>query len=365
MILSFVTLSAGMFNPANVMKNKSQNMGRFFSNKQESKVLEPEDDKIYFAAFPDFGGEENTVTDERIDEFESLSEKGIAWASFSQHWFQGITYPKDKIHTINDKGIIPYVRFMPRSSLDESQKEEKFTLEHIIDGEFDTELREWAKDAKADDIPIIIDFAVEMNGDWFKWSGIFNGAGTKDAYGNPNLYDGPERYRDAYRHIIDIFKKENVHNITWFFHPSIMSTPSEEWNAPKYYYPGDEYIDWIGISIYGALNPKTDSWNSFEDILSSGYKQILEISDNKPLAILELGVTDNHPLGKKSKWIKDAFDTILSKKYLDFKAVTYWHENWDDNGVLSSLRIDSSSESLQAFKDAVKNDKFTSTPNIQ
>ena len=28
--------------------------------------------------------------------------------------------------------------------------------------------------------------------------------------------------------------------------------PNIEWNEPKYYYPADDYIDWIGISIFGA-----------------------------------------------------------------------------------------------------------------
>ena len=34
----------------------------------------------------------------------------------------------------------------------------------------------------------------------------------------PNFPDGPERFRDAYRHIIDLFRKEGVKNITWCFH---------------------------------------------------------------------------------------------------------------------------------------------------
>jgi len=339
-------------------------MGQLLLAQNPVKVLAPEDNKIYFGAFPDFGGEENIVTEKRIEEFESLSRKKMAWVVFSQHWFQGMKYPKKEIHTIKDTGSIPYVRLLPRSTLKEFQKEENFSLIKIINGEFDNELKRWAEEAKNDNIPILIDFAVEMNGDWFGWSGNLNGADRRDGYGNSSYYDGPEKYRDAYRHIIDLFRDAGVHHVTWVFHPTIKSTPNETWNSPKYYYPGDDYIDWIGVSIYGPFHPKENYWDTFEEILSSNYRKIIEISTKKPLAILELGVTDHHPLGKKPKWIEDTFDTILSQKYLTFKAIIYWHENWDNDGILTSLRIDSSAKTLNTFREVIHNDRFISTSNL-
>lgn len=330
----------------------------------ERKLLPALNNKIYFAAFPDFGGAEDMVSKERIRNFENLARKKIVWAQFSQNWFKGLAYPKAQIQTIADMGVMPYVRLMPRSSLDQFKVEKKFTLDNIINGDFDNELKKWAKNAKQHNIPIIIDFAVEMNGDWFSWSGKFNGAGTKDAYGDLNYYDGPEKYRDAYRHIIDIFRAKNVNNVTWFFHPNVNSSPNEEWNHPKHYYPGDEYIDWIGISIYGLMYPEGEYWDTFEEVLKENYMQIRDISSTKPLSILEIAVTDHHPLGKKDKWLKDTFKIILSQKYLNFKAINYWHESWDNEGVIASLKIDSSIESLTAFQVAIKNDRFTSKVNI-
>ena len=328
------------------------------------KIAVPKNGEVYFGAFPDFGGEENIVTRERIEAFQSLSQKKIAWAPFSQHWFKGMDYPKESIHTIHDMDIIPYVRFLPRSTLKQFEIEENFTLEKIINGNFDRELRLWAKEAKKDNIPIIMDFALEMNGNWFGWSGIFNGKDTKAGYGNVSHYDGAERYRDAYRHIIDIFREEDVNHITWFFHPTVMTTPKEAWNAPVHYYPGDDYIDWIGISLYGAFHPGENYWDSFREILSDNYRSILEISTKKPFAILELGVTDHHTLGSKDVWLKEAFDTILSQDYVHFDAITYWHENWDNNGILTSLRIDSSVKTLKSFRSAISNNKFISTVKI-
>jgi hypothetical protein len=332
----------------------------------ETKLQPPADNKIYFGAFPDFGGSEDNVTSKRLNDFEKLIEKKIAWAYFSQNWFNGIIYPKEAIATIHQQGAIPFVRLMPRSNEEQFVKEEKFTLDNIIKGDFDKELRAWAKDAKEDNIPLLIDFAVEMNGDWFSWSGYFNGADKKDGYGDPNYYDGPERYRDAYRHIIDIFNQERVTHVTWFFHLDIHSTPNEEWNQPKYYYPGDDYIDWIVTSIYGALSPKEEYWEGFDEILQSRYQSILDVSPNKPFALLEFGVTDNHHLGSKPIWIEGAFETILAKRYIDFDAISYWHESWEEeDNVFATIRVDSSAESLEVFKNYAKKSIFIHTLTLE
>jgi len=325
----------------------------------ERKLLPPTGNQIYFGAFPDFGGSEDNVTTKRIDEFEKLVEKKPLWAYFSQNWYNGIVYPKEAITTIHQKDIIPFVRLMPRSSEEQFVQEEKFTMQNIIDGIFDKELRQWAKDAKAHNIPLLIDFAVEANGNWFSWSGVFNGQDSKDQYGNPDYYDGAERYRDAYRHIIDIFKEEKVAHVTWFFHTDIYANPDKEWNQAKLYYPGDEYIDWIGISLYGPQNTGEDYWETMSEILAERHQSIAEISTTKPFSLLEFGVTDDHSLGSKSAWLQDAFETILSGEYINFKAISYWHETWEEEDTsIAAIRIDSSEESLEMFKSYAKNPRF-------
>jgi beta-mannanase len=90
-----------------------------------------------------------------------------------------------------------------------------------------------------------------VNGDWFPWNGRWNGAGRTDGYANPDLPDGPERFRDAYRHIVDICRNKGGNNLTWFFHVDVGAWPKQPWNTRfANYYPGDAYVDWIGISDY-------------------------------------------------------------------------------------------------------------------
>lgn len=332
---------------------------------ERTTLAPPPTDKIYFGAFPDFGGTEENVTAQRIRDFERIAGKQILWACFSNNWWHGIRYPKERIHTIADTGTIPYVRLMPRSDEIQGHSPRKYTLQKIIDGAFDKELRQWARDAKADAVPILADFALEMNGDWFPWSGIFNGGGSTDQYGDPGYPDGPERHRDAYRHIIDLFRAEGVRHVTWMFHYNYASSPYVAWNKPRYYYPGDDYIDWVGFSLYGAQTP-TESWVGlgFAEQLRDYADDLAAIGTHKPIALLEFGAIDHHPDGNKSAWLDDAFRTILADpQKIHLKAISPWHEKWqNEDESWTNLRLDSSPEVQETFRRWIRNERFLSLP---
>ncbi|MCH9699008.1 MAG: hypothetical protein K0U68_12975 [Gammaproteobacteria bacterium] len=61
---------------------------RFCANK-----LIPPLSSIYHAAFPDFCGTEDHVSEQRIRMFESLVGQHIAWAYFSNNWSKQIKFP--------------------------------------------------------------------------------------------------------------------------------------------------------------------------------------------------------------------------------------------------------------------------------
>jgi len=137
---------------------------------------------------------------------------------------------------------------------------------------------------------LLVEFGAEVNGDWFPWNGKYNGAGETAFYGDPNLYDGAERFKDAYKHIINICNNNGATNITWFFHVNAYSDPDLDWNQIKNYYPGDNYIDWLGVSVYGPQESDED-YQEFSDILNDVYPILTNLS-NKPIAILEFAITE-------------------------------------------------------------------------
>ena len=256
----------------------------------ENQKLIPRADGIYNSAFPDFGGQENFVSDEKIVAYQDLIGKDIAWAYFSNNWIGGIEFPIDDITIIHNNGNVPFVRLMARSDFQEYGQDETYTMQRILNGEFDIQLNEWFAKASVLGYPILCEFGTEVNGNWFPWNGQYAGAGTTNGYGDPNYPDGPERFRDAYRHIIDLANANNANNITWFFHVDVHSIPEDEWNDITYYYPGDNYIDWLGFSAYGPYDSSAEM-EYFSDLIALIYPKLTQLAD-KPIAVLEFGVTE-------------------------------------------------------------------------
>ncbi len=256
----------------------------------EAKKLVAPRNGIYHAAYPDFGGTEDEVTADSITAFEALAEKAIVWAYFSNNWGNFLQFPSEAVSTIHAKGRIPFIRMMPRSTFDAGGPDPLYTMQQIIDGVYDIHLTQWAIGAKTAAIPLLVEFGAEVNGNWFSWNGQYNGGGESKAYGDPTVPDGPERFRDAYRHIIDLCRQNNVDNITWFYHVDAYGAPDTSWNAIAQYYPGDDYIDWLGLSVYGPQEPG-EIMHSFYEIMDTVYPVISTMSE-KPIAILEWAITE-------------------------------------------------------------------------
>lgn len=309
---------------------------------QLNKKIAPPENGIYVGAFPNLGGTEDSVTFERLKAFENLTGQKPVWVYFSNNWFKKIQFPLKEVQTIKDFGSIPFIRLMPRSDFTEYKQDPVYSLQNFIDGKFDVDIKKWATDAKNYGDPLMLEFGLEMNGNWFPWSGVYN-------------EKNPEKYKKAYIRIIEIFRDVDADNITFVYHVNYGSAPEEKWNTMSVYYPGDEYIDWIGMSIYGAQRPG-DGWEDIINAFEKPYKELSEISKNKPLAVFEFGVVE-HP--KKPEWIKNFFNLVKSEKYSRIKGIAYWHEKWEnEDRSISNLRLDSSPESLNIYKDAISDEFF-------
>jgi hypothetical protein len=316
------------------------------------KVLPPERG-AYHGAYADFGPAETAVTKEAIEAYIHSAGKKIAWAYFSNHWLDGeIVFPKESVEICKSLGVVPYIRFSPWSEMIQSRGDPITKMENILAGKFDDQLRAWARAARDFDFPLMMEFGPEVNGDWFPWNGRWNGGAEKSGYGDPNIPDGPERFRDSYRHIIDIFRSENAHNITWILHVDVAWTPQQEWNKMKYYHPGDDYIDWIGLSVFGRQLPKSN-WILFPAMLKNFLGQIEE-SSSLPILISEFGVIeDAADPERKARWLRQALQSVSKGMFKRVKGITYWNSpGWLPEGK-ASFKIDSSEPSLRAFRDEI------------
>jgi hypothetical protein len=287
----------------------------------------------------------------RVRSFERLADRKLAWVYFSDNWFQGIRFPAEAVESVRETGALPFIRLMPRSDWKDGQVDPKYPLSRIAKGDFDADLRTWATSARDSRVPLLVDFAPEMNGNWFPWSGAFNGGAE----------NGPETYKAAYRHVVDLFREQGADNVGFAFHVNVRSAPDEPWNDMARYYPGDDYIDWIGLSAYGGVFPGYD-WEPLRRALDEAYPKLAALSPTKPIAILETGVLEER--GKdKAAWIRSAYDALRMDRYPRLKAAIWWHERWTNaDERVSDVRIDSDAAATAAYRRAVAGPQFVARP---
>jgi Glycosyl hydrolase family 26 len=212
----------------------------------------------------------------------------------------------------------------------------------IVNGSQDALIRTRAKAVAAFGKPMFLRWGAEMNGNWYAWSGT--------AVGND-----PSVFVAAWRHIHDIFATEGVHNAAWVWAPNADSHPggisTTSWNNWRNYYPGDTYVDWVGIDGYnwGA----TDSWQSFGQVFGPVYADYV---GRKPIMIAETGSIEAG--GNKAAWLADAATWI--KAHRSIMAFVYFDTNQSSSGL--DWRADSSSTSLSAYITMARDPYFSGRP---
>lgn len=332
-------------------------------------TLAPPDQGIYtgvYAQGVDIAAHPNPPDVHRtnLSTYAELAGKPPASGVVLDIWFDGeIKFPAGQVRTVWERGAVPRLALWPMSAWDYAGAPDPiFSMQAVIDGEFDEQLTDYAAGAKASGLPLMAGFGGEVNGGW-PWSGDHNGGGTTAKYGDDEWPDGPERYRDAYRHVVDLFRAAGANNVTWVFHIGLPFPGDPEWNANRWYYPGDEYIDWIATSLYGAY-PGLPMTFPVTETMDTLYAEMAALSDTKPLAIVEMGTTEHADLDK-AQWIRDGFDGLRSGRWPRLVLVTWWHEYSEaEDGSDASTAIDSSPEALAAYQEAVADPVFVDTPQF-
>jgi hypothetical protein len=289
---------------------------------------------LYHGVYPGgITGEESDITLDDLRSYEQAAGKTAAWVYFSHNWYEGREFPSETAAWIREAGSIPYIRLMLRSDAEQNKEEPVFRLQAIIDGQFDSALQDWCASAHNFGTPLLAEYGTEVNGEWFSWNGVWNGAGAVSDYGLPSEPDGPERFKDAYRHIIQTCREAGADNIVWVFHINAGDWPAETWNAFENYYPGDEWIDWIGVSIYGAQTPQDDACEEFRAGMDALYPRLQALTASKPIFIAEFGAAKNNPLCDQVEWARAALNDITAFRWPRLIGFSWWNEWWqnDDN----------------------------------
>jgi len=318
----------------------------------------------YTGAYMDFGDTEDTVTVESIEDFESLVGKHQAIVASSSYWGEQ-TFPTANVNLIYQHGSIPLIYWSPWDKpYEEDRGPDRFSLTNIIAGKWDAYIDSWAESAKEFGHPMFVSFANEVNGSWFPWSGCFYGGDKVIPNTDPVKYEGPETFKKAYRHVVDRVRAKGATNVIWVLHLMNYSIPQDYWNYAEAYYPGSDYVDWIGLSVYGQQYVD-DRWSPFIPLLDWPYNEVCKLDPKKPIMLAEWGCGEFPKFGSKSNWINDAF-RVMRSKYPRLKAAVFWHERWlNEDDTYSNLHVDSTPESLEAYRRGVANPFWLDHPIYQ
>lgn len=215
------------------------------------------------------------------------------------------------------------------------EDEEGNIVYDILNGEYDSYFRDYAEMLREFGHPVMFRLNNEMNGDWCLYSSYYTSKDTMI-------------YKELYKYLYSIFEENKVDNIIWIWNPHDRSFPNFKWNHALAYYPGNAFVDVIGLTGYNTGTYYSgEEWRGFKEIYDSMYFEYDQFF-NKPFMITEFASSSVG--GDKEEWIKEMFENI--SKYKKIKAAVWWNGcDYDTEGKASRIyRLDQSPSMLHLFR---------------
>jgi hypothetical protein len=200
----------------------------------------------------------------------------------------------------------------------------KVTSRDIAAGDYDRHLTQYAQAVKKFGCVIVLSLGHEMNGWWYPW-GSRNGT-------------TPAEFIAAWRHVHDLFAKQGTHNVIWSWDPTHQynspPAPGKIATPPSQWYPGSQYVDWVGID--GYLNYDINGHpQSFSQIFDYGLNDIRRVAPHKLVYLAETAVASGPAA---SQQIKDLFAGLRTYNV----AGLVWFDSLgrlDQNGKHKEFRL--------------------------
>ncbi|REE66958.1 glycosyl hydrolase family 26 [Paenibacillus taihuensis] len=220
-------------------------------------------------------------------------------------------------------------------------------LGEVQDDEY---LHQLARDIEASGVKVFLRFANEMNGDWVPWH-----------------EETPKNYIEKFKLVAKVFHQEAPTSVAMVWSPD---------RQPEYsiesYYPGDEAVDWVGVSLYSIFNPELDPLKQGEDRSSHLEKFDFiykKYADRKPVFISEGGVAYMYPEKQQDKtsWAVykiNEFYSTLPMLYPKVKAVFWFDSNHDQTELSTRMKyymLSANEKLLDVYKKSVANPFYLSS----
>ena len=188
----------------------------------------------------------------------------------------------------------------------------------ILSGQYDANMSAICQIVGAMNVPVTIRWAHEMEDrtgrfTWANWN--------------------PKDYIAAYHRMVDICRADAPH-------ATFMWSPKGD-EGLEAYYPGDDYVDVIGLSVFGL-----QAWDqkyfgrdrSFSEVLKPGYERV--VGFNKPVVVAELGMVGS--AAYVQAWSAESRDAHLPQ-FQRLTGVIYFNQKevspWPDGFGLPDWRV--------------------------
>jgi hypothetical protein len=191
------------------------------------------------------------------------------------------------LRRLSDAGRLPMMTWEPWKHTTPSTN--PYSLQAIASGEFDAYLSAQGRALAAVGAPVAVRFAHEMNGDWYPWGQGANGNTAAD-------------YVAAYRRVHDVVTAAGATNVVWVWSPiTVISRPGVPL-APLY--PGDDVVDWVGLSVYFS-----DPISTYAADVPPTLRQLDQFAPAKPIYVAETSVL---PGPNRPAMIRDLITGLLT-----------------------------------------------------
>lgn len=312
-------------------------------------VEPPADEELYWGLYRPGAPYDDGVIAERTE----LLGATPAIVMWFQEWAGEPSFPAAEADDLADRGIVPMITWeawepppddpsVRPTDVREEADQPDFRLQRIADGAFDDYLERYAREVRAYGGPLMLRIFHEFDGFWFPWGGTVNG-------------NQPEDLVDAWRHVHGIFEEAGADNVTWVWSPNTLSVPDTAANELDNYWPGSEFVDWIGLSgfNFGETSDFAD-FQSFVEIYDHRMEDLAAYE--APVIVAEFASAEEG--GDKAEWIRAAFEAMRDRYPVIAAAV------WFDRriGDVRDWRITSTDEALAAFIAAIGGPEVRSAP---
>jgi hypothetical protein len=223
-------------------------------------------------------------------------------------------FPLSLLEDISANNSVPMITWEPWVSpfaIEEQYadlKTEQRGMAAIAGGRLNDYITSYALKIRNYNKPVFIRFAHEPGNPAYPWSA---------AGGNT-----PATYIAAWKKVVTLFAAAGVSNVTWVWNPW-------QHKAIDIYYPGADYVDWIGITALNYGSASWDGgWRSFEEIYQPYQKTLLSL--NKPVMLAEFGTTGYG--GDATAWLGNALKAIR-ENYKEIKSLIFFNTDQDKNWI--------------------------------